>query len=100
MGDGWLIELLGNRWLLAIAAYALGFATAWFLVKSGWLAALKDFLWPAEEGGKSSQAAEAKADEAAEAPAEEAPAEEAPAEEAAAEEAPAEDAAAEEEKAE
>ena len=53
MGDGWLMELLGNRWFLAITAYGLGFATAWFLIKSGRLDALKGLLRSSEEGEKS-----------------------------------------------
>ncbi len=54
MGDGWLIALLGNRWFLAIAAYALGFVTAWFLVKSGRLDALTRFLQAPKDGEQSS----------------------------------------------
>lgn len=49
MGDGWLMEFLGNRWFLAIAAFALGFAAAIFLSKSGRLDALKESIWPSGE---------------------------------------------------
>jgi len=50
------MEFLGNRWFLAIAAYGLGFATAWFLVKSGRLDALKESIWPSGESERSPSA--------------------------------------------
>lgn len=65
MGDGWLMELLGSRWFLAIAAYGLGFATAWFLIKSGRLDALKGLLRPPEEGEKSQSDTGAESDKLA-----------------------------------
>lgn len=48
-----------------MAAYVIGFATAWFLVKSGRLDALKGFLWPSEKGETSSSAASADGDKLA-----------------------------------
>jgi len=37
MGEGWLTQILSNRWILAIGAYALGFLTVWLLQSRGWL---------------------------------------------------------------
>lgn len=31
MDEGWLTQVVTNRWVLAVGAYAFGFATFWFL---------------------------------------------------------------------
>ncbi len=39
MDEWWLTQVVTNRWVLAIGAYALGFATFWFLSSTGRLPA-------------------------------------------------------------
>lgn len=39
MDEGWLTQIITNRWVLAIGAYAFGFATFWFLSSTGRLPA-------------------------------------------------------------